>query len=159
MLDYEIHQAFCSSECHVNYRQLSWERAQNLTQIVMYPPQLDISNSGSQSNFDWEKEGLKREVLFWREYARELEKKLNNQSNLTPQQKQQANYLKKLQQNTLNSAEKSYKDKYGELREESPKNEKGKSMDGRTIALIIGGIVGGIAIIGGLVYFLKKRKK
>ncbi|CAG8789856.1 7141_t:CDS:2, partial [Racocetra fulgida] len=125
MLDYEIHKAFCSSKCHVEYRQLSWEQASNLTQIQMYPPQLDISNK---------KEGLKREVLFWREYAKELEKKLANQNNLTPEEKQQANYLKKLQQNTLQSAEKSYKDKYGELKEES--SDKGKGLSGGVIALI-----------------------
>jgi len=158
MLDYEIHKAFCSSKCHVEYRQLSWEQAQNLTQIEMYPPQLDISNNGNQPNFDWEKEGLKREVLFWREYAKELEKKLTNQNSLTPEERQQANYLKKLQQNTLNSAEKAYSSKYGSLSEGNPKNS---SKDkGTNYALWI--IGGGVILVVGIIVYLwamnSKRK-
>jgi hypothetical protein len=37
-----------------------------------------------------------------------MEKKLSKPSDLTPKEKLQANYLKKLQQNTLNSAESAY---------------------------------------------------
>jgi hypothetical protein len=54
--------------------------------------------------------------------VRELEARLNNPSNLTPEERQQSNYLRNLQQNTLNSAENSYSSKYGKLTEDSPNN-------------------------------------
>ncbi|CAG8451775.1 7335_t:CDS:2 [Scutellospora calospora] len=113
----------------------------------------DYGNSVKKGN---KKEGLKREVLFWREYAKELEKKLANQNNLTPEEKQQANYLKKLQQNTLNSAENAYSSKYGKLTEDNPNDNKGKGMSGGVIALLV---VGGIVIMGGIIFLLTRGRK
>ncbi|CAG8639989.1 888_t:CDS:10 [Ambispora leptoticha] len=78
-------------------------------------------------------EGLKREVLFWREYARSLEQRLNNQ-NLTPQERQQADYLRNLQQNTLRNAESAYQSRYGTLSEDDYQDyrvaEAQKAIDG-----------------------------
>ena len=51
MLDYEIHQAFCSPDCHVKYRKLTWEQADQLTQIEMLPPELELS-SGNKKDFN-----------------------------------------------------------------------------------------------------------
>ncbi|CAI2164790.1 4666_t:CDS:2 [Funneliformis geosporum] len=108
---------------------LNKEQAQRLTRVVLFPPQLDISNQ---------------------------EQRLNNQSNLTPEERQQANYLRNLQQNTLQNAENSYKDKYGELKEDSSNNpNKGKGMDKGVIALLI---IAGVAIVGVIVYFLIRKK-
>jgi hypothetical protein len=158
VLDYEIHKAFCSSLCHVTYRQLGWEQAQRLTRVVLFPPQLDISNQGNQSNFNWEREGLRREVLYWREYSQSLEQRLANQNNLTPQERQQANYLRNLQQNTLQNAENSYKDKYGSLVEDKPKksDNKDKGLSGGVIALIVIGIV---VVVGGIIFLLTRSRK
>ena len=100
MLDYEIKMAFCSPKCHVDYRELKWEEAEKLTKIEMFPPALDIEVKPS-SSVDWEKEGLKKEVLFLRELVKEMEKKLSKPSNLTPEEKLQSNYLKKLQQKVI----------------------------------------------------------
>ncbi|CAG8465281.1 10490_t:CDS:10 [Gigaspora margarita] len=137
---------FCIDGDYGNSVKKGNKQAFNLTQIQMYPPQLNISN---------EKEGLKREVLFWREYAKELEKKLANQNNLTPEERQQANYLRRLQQNTLNSAESSYKNKYGSLEEDKSNNDKGKGMGGGMIALMVVGVV---ALAGKLDYIERLTK-
>ena len=154
LLDYEINEAFCSPLCHVTYRELKWEEAQRLTRIEMMPPELDVETNPGQ-NTDWEKEGLKREVLFWREYARELEQRLNNQTNLTPEQRQQSNYLRNLQQNTLRNAESAYQSRYGNLSENGSDKNKG-GLSGGVIALII---IGGIVLVGGIIYFLTRRSK
>jgi hypothetical protein len=153
MLDYEIKMAFCSPKCHVDYRELKWEEAEKLTKIEMFPPALDVEVNPN-SKVDWEKEGLKQEVLFLRELVKELEKKLSKPDNLTPEEKQQANYLKKLQQNTLNSAEDAYKNKYGILSEDG--SEKGKGLSGGVIALIVVGVV---ALVGGIIFLLTRNKK
>ena len=152
LLDYEIHKAFCSPLCHVTYRELQWEQAQRLTGIEMMPPELDVETNPGQ-NTDWEKEGLRREVLFWREYARELEQRLNNQSNLTPEERQQSNYLRNLQQNTLRNAENAYRERYGSLSEDG--SDKGKGMSGGVIAVLIGG---GIILIVGIIFLLTRKK-
>jgi hypothetical protein len=150
MLDYEVKKAFCSPMCHVKYRQLKWE-VENLT-VEMMPPELELSTNEGQ-NTDWEKEGLKREVLFWREYARELEARLSNQSNLTPEERQQSNYLRRLQQNTLQRAESSYRSRYGELTEDNP--NKGKGLSVGIIALLI---IGGIAVVGTIIFLLTRKR-
>src|SRR6185312_355452 len=120
----------------------------------MMPPELDVETNPGQ-NTDWEKEGLRREVLFWREYARELEQRLNNQTNLTPEQRQQSNYLRNLQQNTLRNAESAYQSRYGNLSENGSDKNKG-GLSGGVIALII---IGGIVLVGGIIYFLTRRSK
>ena len=116
----------------------------------MFPPDLDVETNPGQ-NVDWEKEGMRREVLFLREYARELEQRLNSQ-NLTPQERQQADYLRNLQQNTLRNAENNYRSRYGSLVEDGS-NKKG--MSGGVIALIIIGVV---AVVGGVVFLLTRNK-
>ena len=88
--------------------------------------------------------------------VRELEQRLSNSSNLTPEERLQSNYLRNLQQNTLQNAENSYKDKYGKLKEDSP--NKGKGISGGVIALIIVGGVVVIGIIGYLIFRSKKKK-
>lgn len=152
MLDYEIKKAFCSPLCHVTYRELKWEEAQRLTRVEMFPPELDVETNPNQ-NTDWEKEGLKREVLFWREYARELEVRLANQNNLTPEQRQQNDYLRNLQQNTLRNAESNYQSRYGSLSEDG--SDKGKGLSGGVIALLI---IGRIAIVGIIIALLVRNK-
>ncbi|CAI2192215.1 13242_t:CDS:2, partial [Funneliformis geosporum] len=77
-----------------------------------------------------------------RAYAKELEQRLNNQSNLTPEERQQSNYLRNLQRNTLNSAENNYQSRYGTLNEDG--SDKGKGLSGGVIALLV---VGGIALV------------
>ena len=155
LLDYEIKKAFCSPLCHVTYRELKWEEAQRLSRVEMFPPELDVEVS-SQQNTNWEQQGLRNEVLLLREMVRELEQRLRNSSNLTPEERLQSNYLKNLQQNTLQNAENSYKDKYGELKEDSSNNpNKGKEMDKGVIALLI---ITGIAIVGVVFYFLIRKK-
>ena len=117
----------------------------------MMPPELDVETNPNQ-NTDWEKEGLRREVLFWREYARELEARLNNQNNLTPQERQQADYLRNLQQNTLRNAESAYQSRYGSLSEDGSDK---KGMSGGMIALIIIGIA---IVVGGIIFLLTRNK-
>jgi hypothetical protein len=96
---------------------------------------------------------LKREVLFWREYAKSLEERLNNQ-NLTPQERQQSNYLRNLQQNTLRNAESNYRNRYGELTEDDP--NKGKGMSGGIIFLMI---IGALVVVGGIIFLLTRNNK
>ena len=114
---------------------LSWEQAEQLTQIEMFSPELDVP-SNNNSNFNWEQEGLRREVLYWRESVRELQRQLEESKkkpkdqqhpNEVPHQQRQISYLLRLHQNTQQKAEKSYKDKYGELKEGGSNNEKNKS--------------------------------
>ena len=166
MLDYEIKKAFCSPDCHVKHRNLSWEQASNLTQIEMPSPELDIP-SNNNSNFNWEQEGLRREILYWRESIRELQRQLEESKkkslnqrhpNEIPHQARQISYLLRLHQNTQQKAENAYKNKYGELKEDSS-NNKNKGLSGGVIALIIVGVVGGIALMGWLIYSLTKNKK
>jgi hypothetical protein len=152
MLDYEIKKAFCPPLCHVTYRELKWEQAQRLTQVEMFPPELDVSANPGQ-NTDWEKEGLRNEVLFLRETVRELEARLNNQSNLTPDERQQSDYLRNLQQNTLRNAERNYTDRYGALSEDG--SDKGKGLSGGVIFLIIIGVV---AVVGRIIFLLTRNK-
>ena len=154
LLDYEIHKAFCSPLCHVTYRELKWEEAQRLTRVEMMPPELEVSANPEQ-NTDWEKEGLKREVLFWREYAKELEQRLNNQTSLTPEERQQTDYLRNLQQNTLRNAESAYQSRYGSLTEDNPNGDKGKGMSGGVIALLI---IGEVVLVGGIIFLLTRNK-
>src|SRR5947199_9920383 len=118
----------------------------------MMPPELDVETNPSQ-NTDWEKEGLKREVLYWREYAKSLEQRLNNQ-NLTPEERQQSDYLRNLQQNTLRNAESAYQSRYGTLSEDG--SDKGKGLGGGIIALIV---IGTLALVGGLIFLLTRNKK
>jgi hypothetical protein len=152
LLDYEIKKAFCKPECHVAYRELKWEEAQRLTQIEMFPPEPEVETNPGQK-IDWEKEGLKKEVLFWRTYAKELERKLNNQ-NLTPQERLQSSYLRNLQQNTLRNAENAYQSRYGTLTEDGSDN--GKGLSAGIIFLIIIGIA---VLVGGLIFLLTRNKK
>jgi len=125
---------------------MEWEEAQRLTRVELAPPELELSTNEGQ-NTDWEKEGLKREVLFWREYAKSLEQRLNNQ-NLTPQERQQADYLRNLQQNTLRNAESNYQSRYGNLTEDG--SDKGKGLSGGIIALLI---IGLLVLVGGIIFF------
>ncbi|CAI2162568.1 17833_t:CDS:2 [Funneliformis geosporum] len=67
-----------------------------------------------------QKEGLKQEVLRLRELTREMEGRLSD-PNLSPQQRQQVNYLQTIQRNTLQRAEQNYQNKYGNL-DEKPTN-------------------------------------
>ena len=120
MLDYELKKAFCSPDCHVKYRNLSWEQADQLTQIEMMPPELELSVNPRQ-NADWEREGMRREVLYWRESVRELQRQLEESKkkspnqrhpNEIPHQQRQISYLLRLHQNTQQKAENAYKNKY-----------------------------------------------
>ena len=120
----------------------------------MFPPELDVSVNPGQ-NTDLEKEGLKREVLFWREYARELETRLNNQTNLTPEESQQSNYLRNLQQNTLRNAENAYQSRYGSLNEDGSDNKNKGGISGGMIALIVIGIA---IVVGGMIFLLTRNK-
>ncbi|CAG8661868.1 175_t:CDS:2, partial [Racocetra persica] len=103
-------------------RMLDYER---LTQVEMMPPELD--------------------------HAKSLEQRLNNQ-NLTPQERQQADYLRNLQRNTLRNAENNYQTRYGDLTEDDP--NKGKGLSGGIIALIVIGIA---IIVGGIIFLLTRR--
>jgi len=154
MLDYEVKLAFCSPKCHVTYRELKWEEAQRLNNIEMMPPELDVETNPNQ-NTDWEKEGLKREVLFWREYARSLEERLNSQ-NLTPEERQQSNYLRNLQQNTLRNAESNYQNRYDNLSEDGSDNKDKDGLGGGMIFLIIIGVA---TVVGGIIFLLTRNKK
>jgi len=118
----------------------------------MMPPELDVETNPNQ-NTDWEKEGLKREVLYWREYAKSLEQRLNNQ-NLTPQERQQSNYLRNLQQNTLRNVESNYQSRYGALSEDD--SDKGKGINVGMIALMV---IGGLVLVGGIIFLLTRNKK
>jgi len=81
---------------------------------------------------------------------------LNNQTNLTPEERLQSSYLRNLQQNTLRNAERNYTDRYGSLTENNPSGNKDKGMSGGVIALIIGG---GIVLVVGIVFLLMRNKK
>src|SRR2546423_461464 len=88
--------------------------------------------------------------------VRELEQRLSNQSNLTPEERLQSNYLRNLPQNTLRSAESSYRDRYGSLTENNSNNSnKDKGMSGGVIALLV---IGGIVLVGGIIFLLLKNK-
>ena len=120
----------------------------------MFPPELDVEVN-PQQNTDWEREGLRNEVLFLREMVRELEQRLSNQSNLTPEQRQQSNYLRNLQQNTLRNAESAYQSRYGNLSEDGSDKNKG-GISGGVIALLI---IGGIVLVGGMIFLLTRKSK
>jgi len=87
--------------------------------------------------------------------VRELEQRLSNQSNLTPEQRQQSNYLRNLQQNTLRNAESAYQSRYGNL-SENGSNNKGKGMSGGMITVIIIGIA---ILVGGVIFLLARKSK
>lgn len=163
MLDYEIKKAFCSPDCHVKYRNLSWEQADQLNQIEMFSPELDVP-SNNNSNFNWEQEGLRREVLYWRESVRELKRQLEESKKKSPSQRhpneiphqaRQISYLLRLHQNTQQKAENAYKSKFGELKEDGSNNEN-KGMSGGMIALLV---VGGITLVGVIIFLLTRIKK
>jgi hypothetical protein len=151
LLDYEIKQAFCSPLCHVTYRQLKWEEAEKLQQVQLMPSELEISKNNNQSSFDWEREGLRQEVLYWREYTRQLEQRLASNPPTTVEERQQSNYLLRLQRNTLQSVEQSYQGHYGDLIE----SDKNKPIN-LTPWIIGGAAVLGIAITWLLGYLLGK---
>ncbi|CAG8610623.1 11329_t:CDS:2 [Ambispora gerdemannii] len=109
-----------------------------LAPVKCSPPELEVSANPQQTNFNWEQQGLRNEVLLLREMVRELETRLANQTNLTHEERLQSNYLRNLQQNTLRSAESSYQSRYGTLTEDNPNKNKGIS--GGVIALLIGGL-------------------
>jgi hypothetical protein len=88
--------------------------------------------------------------------VRELEQRLSNQSNLTPEERLQSSYLRNLQQNTLQNAENTYRNRYGSLTENNPNDNKGKGMSGGVIALLV---IGGVVLVGGMVFLLLKNKK
>ncbi|MEG7979333.1 MAG: hypothetical protein NY202_05630 [Mollicutes bacterium UO1] len=88
--------------------------------------------------------------------ARELESRLNNQPNLTPEERLQSNYLRDLQQNTLRSAERNYTDRYGNLTEDNSNGNKDKGMSGEMIALLI---ISGIVLVGGIIFLLMRNKR
>lgn len=137
----------------VTYRELKWEEANRLTQIEMFPPELEVSANPSQTNLDWEQEGLRNEVLLLRETNRELESRLANQNNLTPEERLQSNYLLNLQQNTLKSAETAYQNKYGNLTETNPKPQGGKIL----LSIIIGAFI--LLPIGMIMFLIIKNRK
>jgi hypothetical protein len=94
----------------------------------------------------------------------ESKKKTPNQQhpNEIPHQARQINYLLKLHQNTRKKSEQAYQTKYGKAELDaliSPnsdnKGDKGKGMSGGTIALIV---VGGVVLVGVVVYLLKRSK-
>jgi len=87
--------------------------------------------------------------------VRELEQRLSNQSNLTPEQRQQSNYLRNLQQNTLRNAESAYQSRYGNLSEDGSDKNKG-GISGGVIALLI---IGGIVLVGGMIFLLTRKSK
>ncbi|MEG7978636.1 MAG: transmembrane domain-containing protein [Mollicutes bacterium UO1] len=89
-----------------------------------------------------------------RELVRELEQRLNTNQPMTNEERQQTNYLQRLQQNTLQSAERNYTDRYGSLTEDNP--NKGKGMSGGVIALLV---VGGVVIIGLVSFLLLRNRK
>ena len=119
----------------------------------MFPPELEVNNNGNQPNFDWEREGLRNEVLLLRETVRELEQRLNSNQPTTNEERQQSNYLRNLQQNTLRNAESAYQTQYGSLNEDDPNKRKGMSVG--MIALLT---IGGIAIVGGIIFLLTRNK-
>lgn len=162
MLDYEIKKAFCSPDCHVKYRNLSWEQGARLQQIEMFPPELDVEINPQQNN-DWEREGQRREIFYLRESVKELQRQLaeskkkpRNQQypNEVPHQERQISYLLNLHQNTQRRAEQAYQSRYGDLIEDNP--NKGKGMSGGMIALIVVGI---LVVGGGLIFLLTRNKK
>jgi hypothetical protein len=169
MLDYEIHQAFCSPDCHVKYRKLSWEQADQLTQIEVLPPELELS-SGNSKDFDWEKEGSKKEILYWRESVKELQRQLEESKkkplnqrkpNEIPHQARQISYLLILHQNSQQKSEQAYQDKYGKaeldaLISSNSNNPNEKGMSGGMIALLI---IGGVILVGGIIFLLTRSKK
>ncbi len=56
------------------------------------------------------------------------------------------------QQNTLSRAEQAYQSQYGSLSEDGSDK---KGMNGGVIALLM---IGGIALVGGIIYFLSRNK-
>jgi hypothetical protein len=92
--------------------------------------------------------------LFWREYARSLEERLNSQ-NLTPEERQQSDYLRNLQQNTLRNAESNYRSRYGSLSEDGSDNKNKGGLGRGMIALIVIGI---LATVGGFIFLLTRNK-
>ncbi|CAG8753810.1 14655_t:CDS:2, partial [Ambispora leptoticha] len=112
----EANQQTCPQCKKREFPHMKREQAQRLTQVEMFPPELNVELNPTPSNS---------------KYSRELQQRLNNQSNLTPEERQQSNYLRNLQQNTLQNAENSYKNKYGSLVEDKPKgsDNKGKGIE------------------------------
>jgi len=90
LLDYGLKKAFCSPECHCAYRKVDIDEVsdKDLTEeVILYLSQFEITNQGKDKEFDWEKEGSKKEVLYLRETVKELERQLeNNKQKPTNQQ-------------------------------------------------------------------------
>ena len=169
LLDYELHKAFCSPDCHIAYRKLDLDKVGNLPKVELISPELEITNQGNKPDFDWEKEGQKQEILYWRETVKELQRQLENSKqkpadqqhpNEIKHQQRQISYLLKLHQNTQQKVEKAYQNKYGksELDKLSDSNQpKGKEPINWTPWIIGGFIVGGILVIGIIAYLLLKK--
>ncbi|CAI2192732.1 13669_t:CDS:2, partial [Funneliformis geosporum] len=91
-------------------------------EVILYPPQLEITNQGENKEFDLEKEVEKKEILYLRETVKELEKQLEiskqkptNQQHPkeVKRQQKQISFLLKLHQNMQKKAEQNFQSKYG----------------------------------------------
>jgi hypothetical protein len=55
LLDYGLKKAFCSPECHCAYRKVDIDEVSDKDlseQVILYPPQLEITNQGENKEFD-----------------------------------------------------------------------------------------------------------
>ncbi|CAI2194626.1 16132_t:CDS:2, partial [Funneliformis geosporum] len=128
----EANQQICPQCQKREFPHMKREQAQNLTQVEMFPPELDISTNLGQ---DQNQEGYRRQCLFMRECAKESERQLEeskkkpkNQQhpNEIPHQERQISYLLNLHRNAQRRAEQAYQSRYGELTEDDPNKDKGK---------------------------------
>ncbi|CAG8822183.1 20226_t:CDS:2 [Gigaspora margarita] len=117
------------------YTDFTKKQADQLTQIEMFSPELDVPKSVRE---------LERQL-------EESKKKSPNQRhpNEIPHQENQISYLLNLHQNTQRRAEQAYQNRYGTLSEDGSDNNKNKGgLGGGMIALIV------IGILVTIVYFV-----
>jgi hypothetical protein len=175
--DYELHKPFCSFICHFKYRKAQWEKENGAKSIStpkptswakkarLFPADLELSDGG-KGDFDWEKEGLKKEVLTLRESVKELERKMKAKSTgkkiKSGEELEMENYLLELHQNTQEQAEQAYENKYGKSELDLLSANEVQQPKKNHLPLIIGGVLIGGGIIVGLIFlakFLAKNKK
>lgn len=182
LLDYELKKAFCSPTCHISYRENLWEEENQVKpnpapkpnpsewtkNAELFPTELELSDGGKKEDFDWEKEGSKKEILHLRETVKELKRQLENSekkptsqqhTNEISHQERQVDYLLKLHQNTQKKVEKAFESKYGKAELSALDGSSQGQPKKNYWPLIIGVSLFAVGLIGGLIFSFWKRKK
>ena len=138
--------------------------------VITFPPQLEVSNTENQPDFDWEKANQEKEILYWKESIKELKKQLEKSQqkpaekqhpNELSHQERQIDFLLKLHQNSQEQVKQIYQQKYGQSALQTLLNPGQVQTSKKTNWPLIAGIgLVGVGVVGGLIfYFWNRRKK